>query len=374
MKAKSQKAAFLVGTRIFGVLGPCKNLIPRLVDMGFEVHVFGRLDEHFHDIYQHNCIIHSLYIKRSYTSFLFDFIDALKLATFIIRLRPSHLHSFNPKPQLIAFLAVLFFPGVNFYIGVTGLGNTFIKARYIRPLVEIFMKLSIRRAKYIFFQNTYDRDLFQKHLGLNKSKAKLFRSPGVDLERFVYSPLNMSNSHRTLRVLFVGRLIWQKGVDDFLKVYNAIKNSRLSENFHFTLVGGIDHEHPDRLSPQDLDFISKSSIEWIKWTSKIEDYYRSNHVLLFMSDREGGPRAILEASAIGRPTIGCNAPGVNQLIVDGETGYLVEKGDIETIVKLLIKYLDNFNLIQTQGLSARSKIAEPLSLENATTAQLQMYN
>ena len=368
-----KKIVFLVGTRIYGILGPCKLLIPSLREKGYEVHLFGRLDDHFPTIYADNCVIHSLNVKRSYSSFFFDLLDILKLIFYIKKLKPKHIHSFNPKPQLICFFAALFQPSLRYYIGVTGLGNTFIKARSAKFFIKFFMHFSLMRAKYVFFQNEYDQSLFQKQLGLKTSKSMLFRSPGVDLSIFQYTPPEKNYQGSKLRILFVGRLIWQKGVDDFINVYKSINSSEFAPDFEFTLVGSIDEEHPDRLDHSDIDFIRQSNINWIEWTDNINSIYKSSHVLLFMSDREGGPRAILEASAVGRPTIGCNSPGVNQLIIDSQTGFLIEKGDIQKIIQILFKYRDEMDLINSHGKNARRLIAEPLSLENATSAQLKMY-
>ena len=371
----NKKSVFLVGTRYFGVLGPCKLLIRRLTSMGYDVHVFANSDAHYLDLFENNCSLHKIYMKRSYYSFWYDLLDVIKISFFALKYKPLHLHSFNPKPQLLAFFVVSLFPSIRFYVGVTGLGNTFIKAKYIRKIVELFMQLSVKRAKFVFFQNEYDVSLFVLKLHLSATKALIFPSPGVDLEKYKFSSLSNHIENKSLKfnILFVGRLIWQKGVDDFFALYKLIERSNLLDFSEFTLVGAIDNEHPDRLLSADIKFLDSSSINWVKWTNKIEDYYSRCDVLVFMSDREGGPRAILEASAVGRPTIGCNAPGVDQLIINNETGYLVEKGDTESICNYIQLYRENPNLKCQHGSNARSKIAEKLSLERATDAQLMMY-
>lgn len=344
--------------------------------MGYEVHVFANKDPHYLDLYESNAVLHKIFMRRSYNSFIHDFLDIIFLAVNILIYRPKHIHSFNPKPQLLAFFSSLISPNLRYYIGVTGLGNTFIKAKYSRFFVKFFMSLSLKRASYVFFQNTYDMELFSNELSMPLSKAKLFKSPGVDLDKFSYVPYpstTFSSKQKKFNILFVGRLLWQKGVDDFFSLYKLVESKQLLSTFSFTLVGGIDKEHPDRLLDKDIEYLESSNINWIKWTSAIERYYSECDVLVFMSDREGGPRAILESSAIGRPTIGCNAPGVNQLISEGHTGFLINKGDINTLFDKIMFYYKNPDIKILHGTNARKIIAEPLSLEKATLKQLEMY-
>ena len=88
---------------------------------------------------------------------------------------------------------------------------------------------------------------------------------------------------------------WQKGLRDFL---NLLKHTDIlsSGKFSFTIVGSLDPNHPDRLHQQDIVDFKNLGVDWIPWTDDIGSIYRRHDVLLFMSEREGGPRAVLEAA------------------------------------------------------------------------------
>lgn len=354
------------------MLGPCKLLISKLLANGYTVYVFGQKDSHYQKYYTGNVKLIKLNCKRKYFSPISDFCDILKIIYHIIRIKPTYVHTFNPKPSLLGYLSVLFFPQTIFLIGVTGLGNTFIKAKFLLRPIKWFMSNAISRAKYVFFQNNDDYDLFITELGLSREKAMIFYSPGVDLEPYSHIRSEVSES-QPLRVLLVARLIWQKGIDDFLEVCEEIKRLKADEIFAFTLIGERDYEHPDRLKDEDIVRLKASGICWIEWTDNIETQYYSNDVLLFMSRREGGPRAVLEASAAYMPTIGADVTGVNQLILDGHTGFLVEPHDVKSIIEKLQYYESNRKELIKHGVNARVEIAEKLSLENATAEQLKMY-
>ncbi len=366
------RSIFLVGTRWFGVLGPCKLLIRELVRQGFDVYVFGQKDLHYQQFDSFQVRLVELNVRRSYYSFLFDILDIVKLRYYLGKARPLAVHSFNPKPSLLCYFSLIGRRGTRFFIGVTGLGNTFIKAKRLEPFIARIIGKAANRADHVFFQNPDDRDLFVNKLKTDLDKTRLFRSPGVDTDRFRMKAKFSTGGK--LKVLLVARLIWQKGVDDFFAAYSKVLERGLTDYYDFSLVGEIDEQHPDKLMQSDVDAIADSGINWIPWSDRVEEIIAQNDLLLFMSKREGGPRAILEAAAVGLPTIGSNCIGVRELILDSETGFVVNSGDIDAILEKLEMYRNNRDMLAQHGRNARSQIAEIFSLENATRAQLEMYD
>ena len=364
-----KKCVFLIGTRWFGILGPCKLLIERLLGKGYEVYVIGARDEHYGQFANHNVKLIEVNFKRSYFSPFSDLADLLKLGLLVLKVKPKFIHSFNPKPSI--FAAILSkLSNATFFVGVTGLGNTFIKGGIKSLALARIMRILYSDARYVFFQNDDDVEFFQKTIIKDSSKILKFTSPGVDVDRFSVHQAEMGGK---LKVITVARLLWQKGIDDFVATVKEIRAQGLEDKFEFTIVGPQDNDHPDRLREADIkDFLSLG-VSWTDWTANVESFYRSHHVLLFMSHREGAPRAILEASATGLPTVGANTVGVRELVRDCDTGFLVALHDVKAIVEKLLVYANDDELRVKHGLSARRNIAEPLSLKNATDAQYEMY-
>ena len=166
----------------------------------------------------------------------------MTLRKFIKIYNPEFIHSFNPKPSLLCYFSLLFKNNSNFLIGVTGLGNTFINANpFVRKVIESVMIRASEKSKYIFFQNPDDLNLFIKKLNVNKTK--LFISPGTNIDRFPFNP-NKLHETQSIKVLLVARLIWQKGVDDFVDAFKLLKSRGLGQYYEFSLVGEIDYSHP----------------------------------------------------------------------------------------------------------------------------------
>lgn len=365
------KAVFLIGTRWFGVLGPCRMIIDQLIEKGYTVYVIGQKDEHYKQFMRNDVELIEVAFSRKYFSPISDLKDLYKLARLALKVKPEIVHSFNPKPSFFSYFISLI-AGTKFFVGVTGLGNTFINDTWVTKTVRSIMPLFYNRANCVFFQNDDDLDYFKRNILSPKVKTKKFTSPGVDIDRFQLKEESVNQSE-PLRVLLVARLLWQKGVDDFIEAAKYLHQTGDNSRFKFTLVGPRDEQHPDRLEDKDFELFHKYDIEWLEWTSSIEDVYKENDVLLFMSHREGGPRAILEASASGLPTVGANATGVRTLISHEETGYIVEQHDIEAIVRHLKEYDEDRSLLRQHGVNARKVIAERFSLEKASKAQLEMY-
>jgi len=362
------KNVYLVGTRWFGILGPCQLLINELAKRNCNIFVIGAKDAKYKQFETSNCTLVDVNFKRSYFSLWSDLRDLFKIIKLAKIYPPSYIHSFNPKPSFFALLLNKLFK-CKLFIGVTGLGNTFIKKNITTSIFRKLISYTYNSADYLFFQNNDDVSFFKKIIK-DHSKIKMFISPGVDIERFKYTERSIRS---TLKVIFVGRLLWQKGVDDYIDAANKYLSTYPLSNIEFSLIGPADHEHPDRLREEDIKKLKKSKIRWIEWVDKIENEYYSHDVLIFMSHREGGPRAILEASSTGMPTIGANSIGVKELVIDGETGFLIDLHNIDAIVDKIHYYYLNREKIIIHGRNARRFIAEPLSLENATEAQLKMY-
>lgn len=370
-KALSKKKHFLIGTRWFGVLGPCELIIESLVESGYEVFVFGQEDEHYKRYYRDNCTLVKINMSRSYIAPISDIMDIVKIAYYTIRHKPTGIHSFNPKPALLAAAGAMFSPSSKFFIGITGLGNTFIRAKRMEPFIRWFLCRACGRASYVFFQNHDDIALFDEKKLVKKDKTMLFIGPGVDLRSF--KPRDYTGAPpEKIRVSCVARLIWQKGIREYVAA--ARQMTAANPNIEFYLFGEVDHQHPDCVDP---DFVKQAHddgvITHVPWTNDIPGELKTTDIFVLHSYREGAPRAILEASATAIPTIGADAIGVRELIRDGETGYLTPLKSVEGMIEGIQKLIDAPEDRQRMGEAARRLIAEEYSLARSSQAQMEMY-
>jgi len=372
-----RKRIFIVSTRFLGSLSPFEFLIPKLNDKGYEVFVFGQRDPHYKMYFHNNCRLVEINSKRKYFSPFSDLFDVLKITFYSFWFKPQFIHTLNPKPTLLTLPALLIFNKIKFFFVVTGLGNSFVllKDGFLKNLIFFGFNVVFWRCNKVSFQNKDDMNFLTSIFHIDADKHHLFIGPGVNTKRF--SPIENVRakcSDKKLRVLYVGRLLWQKGVGDLFNTIRRLEEENLSSFYAFSFVGELDNDHPDRVDRESLlDVLERDNVQWLAWTDSIELQYRWADVVLFMSHREGAPRAVLEAAAMEVPSIGSNAPGVRDVIIDGVTGRLCEIGDVESIVKFLEAYRLNRHLVHLHGRQARKQIAERWSLIAATEAQMSLY-
>jgi N,N'-diacetylbacillosaminyl-diphospho-undecaprenol alpha-1,3-N-acetylgalactosaminyltransferase len=375
------KVHFLIGTRWFGVLGPCRLIIEQLVQQGYTVYVFGQKDDHYARYDDGNAKLIEINMARSYTAFLSDILDILKITFYILKYKPDGVHSFNPKPALLSWASVLFSPKTKFFIGVTGLGNTFIRAKNMERFITWALTMACKRASFVFFQNRDDIALFRDKKIVEDSKTKMFIGPGVDLRQFrpdisKNSELECQNEDESdIIVTCTARLIWQKGIREYIEAAKIVKEKyRGLRKVTFRLLGEVDVQHPDCIDENFLKAaVADGAIEHVSWTDDIVSELKKSDIFVLHSYREGAPRAILEASALELPTVGADAIGVRELIEDGVTGYLTPLKEVEPIADAICKLIDDPVLRRKMGKAARKNIAEPYSLTKSSDAQCEMY-
>ncbi|MEP1207430.1 MAG: glycosyltransferase [Rhizobiaceae bacterium] len=356
-------------------------MIDALVGQGYEVFVFGQKDEHYQRYHSGKARLIEINMCRSYSTFLRDFFDIVKLAYYIVRYRPDAVHSFNPKPALLSWAAVSVRPKTKFFIGVTGLGNTFIRAKKLEPLIVSLLTRACRRASFVFFQNRDDIAMFKERKIVEQEKIQIFIGPGVDLRVFRPDPETLKmrqkpeNQKSDIVVTCTARLIWQKGIAEYVWAAKLVKNHYAGRrNVTFRLLGEIDVQHPDCIDPDFLEAAkAEGVIEHISWTDDIVGQLKTTDIFVLHSYREGAPRAILEASSLCLPTVGADAIGVRELIEDGTTGYLTPLKEVQPIADAIIHLIENPKKRHAMGNAARRLIAEPFSLTNSSDAQLEMY-
>lgn len=367
-----KKNVFFVGTRWFGVIYPCEIIIQKLQSNGFKIFIIGNKDELFNKGNFPDITFVELIIKRSYFSIIYDFVSFCRLCFLINKYKPSFIHSFNPKPSVLSGIACYFFPQVKFLWGVTGLGNTYIKTKIIKSFVNLIFKILLFRAEYICCQNIDDSKLLKKLNMKMAHKIFYFPGPGVDLNKFKYKKKKMSAK---FRVIMIARLLGQKGISSFFKALKWKNLVKENPDIEFYLFGALDGEHPDSIKKDELDFIVKNyNLRWIPWSKNINLEIKRADVLLFLSEREGGPRAILEAAAIGRPIIAKKAIGVSQFVINNTTGILLENDDPGSIWDSIFRLKNDPKLRENFGINGRRMIAERFCLENSSRAQLSMYS
>ncbi|WP_407578636.1 glycosyltransferase family 4 protein [Citrobacter koseri] len=218
---------------------------------------------------------------------------------------------------------------------ITGLGTLFIKKNIATNIAMILYKISDRCSDIIFCQNKTDRDfLIEKSLS-SKEKLVLIPGSGVDLKK--YHPSKKTPSKNFFRFLYVGRMLRDKGIVELIDAFNSIDQSRYPSVLY--LVGFVDEDSSVSVSKSQIEYWAKENpqIIWLGPQDSMVDVYADCDCVILPSYREGLPRSLLEAGAMGLPSITTNVPGCNDVIVDGFNGFLCEVKNTKHLEQKMIE-------------------------------------
>jgi len=213
---------------------------------------------------------------------------------------------------------------------ITGLGYVFTDgAPWLRRLVEGMYGLALRSAHLTFFQNRDDERLFLERRVVEPSRCALMPGSGVDLTRFSPQPPGGST-----RFLMVARLLREKGVYEFVEAARLVRQRHPEARFE--ILGGSDPRNPTAIPEEEACHFAPD-VECLGHVEDVRPYLSRADVIVLPSYREGTPRSLLEAAAMGRPLIATDAVGCREAVEDGVTGLLVPIKNAAALAQAMLK-------------------------------------
>ena len=298
--------------------------------------------------------VHSIPLRRTSINPFSDLYTLWVLRDLMIHISPDAVLGYTMKPVIYGTLAACLAGVRRRYALITGLGYAFSNQasgrfrRMVNVAVKFLLRLALSKSHKTFFQNPDDQSLFVK-LGLLApgSASVVLNGSGVDLITFSMAPLPSGS----LNFLLIARLLGDKGVYDYVKAARRIKASY--PQVTFSLVGWID-ESPDAISKDELsDWVSTGTINYLGRLDDVRSAIAQCSVYVLPSYREGTPRTVLEAMAMGRAVITCDAPGCRETVVDGDNGFLVPIKSPDALVDAMLRFIDDPDLARRMGQRSR---------------------
>lgn len=250
------------------------------------------------------------------------------------KLRPAAYLGFTIKPNIYGSMAAGI-AGVPSFVNVSGLGTTFLGHGLFARFVSLLYRIAFRRAACVFFQNPDDRQLFIERRIVRPDQSRLLPGSGIDLDRFRPVP---PISGASPIFLYVGRLIADKGVREFVEAAALIRD--LHPTAQFQLLGEPDSGNRTGISDAELrGWIDSGVIEYLGQVEDVRPAIAAASAVVLPSYREGLPRSLLEAGAMGRPLIATDVPGNRELVEDGVTGILCKAKDARSLAAAMERFL-----------------------------------
>jgi glycosyltransferase involved in cell wall biosynthesis len=267
--------------------------------------------------------------------------------------RPDLILHFTIKPNIYGSLAA-HWAGIKSIPTITGLGYAFMHSSLLSHLARRMYKIAMSKVALALFHNTTDQDFFHEHNILDKRFSEVVPGSGVDTGYF--RPLARPANDKFV-FLFLGRLLADKGIREYAEAAKQLKS--VAPKAECWVVGGLDTGHSTSISESQLrNWQENYGIHYYGNTLDVRPYLQQAHALVLPSYREGMPRAILEALAMGRPVITTDTAGCRESI-DERCGMLVPPKDSLRLAEAMVQlYHCDEQLLEAMGKAARRRALE----------------
>ena len=278
------------------------------------------------------------------------------LAALYREVQPDLVLTYTIKPVIYGSLAARLAGVPHVCSMITGLGYSFGTAtwrqRALNPVVRSLFRFALAHNEVVFFQNPDDLRQFVDAGLTNDRQAVLVNGSGVDLEHFSVASLPVG----TPTFLLITRLLWEKGVGEYVEAARRLKARYPTARFR--LLGPLD-PNPAAVSRAQVDaWSAEGVIEYLGSTNDVRPAIADASVFVLPSAyREGTPRAVLEAMAMGRAIITTDAPGCRETVARGENGFLIPTKDSTALAEAMERFLRDPGLVAPMGARSRA-IAE----------------
>lgn len=342
-------------------------------EAGFDVHVTTLTAGDGSRIEDAGFPYHSISEHRRSNNPLHEVQLIARLYALYQKLRPEIIHHITLRSILYGSLASIPLRETWIFNGVTGLGYLFsaedLKIRVLRISVLWALRLLTRDNHTYLFQNPDDERLFQEHGVAEPTSSVVIRGSGVDMEHFDQRP----EQEGPPVVLFPARMLWHKGVQEFVEAARIIRSN--GGKARFVLVGDTDSDNPGSVSASQLEeWEAEGVVEWWGYQESMSDVFAQSHVVCLPSKyREGVPKALIEAASSGRPIVTTDMPGCREIVQDEENGYLVPPGKPEATAEAIARLVHDANSRAEMGRKGRELVQEEFSIDQVVKRTIQVY-
>lgn len=280
-----------------------------------------------------------------------DLITMFKLYMFFLKQRPDIVHTHTPKAGIVGMLASYLAKVPNRLHTVAGL--PLLEAKGIKKIILNI----VEKFTYVLATKVYVNSLGLKKIILDNNLIKYDKlkfigngsSNGIDTKYFdpnQYSSKEKNSLKKQLKInkndfvfIFVGRVVGDKGINELIKAFNIFSSN--NDGIKLLIVGSFE-EKLDALNQKTKQIINlNKSIIHVGYQKDVRPFFSISNVLAFPSYREGFPNAVLQAGAMGIPSIVTNINGCNEIIMEDKNGIIIPVKNFEAILNAMKKIYFN---------------------------------
>lgn len=351
-----------------------KELIEDIIGAGYEMLISCPDGEKFELMKHVEYRYDNPDIDRRGTNIVADFKLFIHYFRLFVKNKPSVILTYTAKPNVYAGIAA-YLLGIPCISNVTGFGSVLNESGFKQKIIMSIFRFAFRRSDCVMFQNSTNMKLAEES-GMVKGEHKLIPGSGVNTDRYPLQPYpDGGNGKDGEKVVFnyIGRILHDKGVDDYIEAAKRIKAEY--PNTEFNMLGFI--EPTEMHYEAELSALEKEDI--VKYRGSLKDiksFVTASHATIHPSTYgEGMSNVLLESASSGRPIISTDNPGCLETFVDGETGFMYHGGDVDALCEQIKKFLALPNdERKAMGEKGREYIKKNFSRDIVIKAYLEKIN
>lgn len=345
-----------IGTIASSIYDFRADLIRSLLKQGHQIYAFTSqyTAEDINKIEQLGAIPVTYTLNRGGLNPLADIVATYQLLKKIKHINPDVVFSYFAKPVIFGTLAAKLAKVPRVIGMLEGLGYTFTeqpeglshKTKFIRYIQVFLYKMALPMLDQLIFLNPDDpKDLLETY-SIKVKKVVILGGIGLNLQEYPYQPVD--DISLPIKFLFIGRLLKEKGIHEFVQAAKLVKKQY--PKTQFTILGQIDTFNIGALQQAELDdLIASCVVEYRGQVNNVKDWITNSHVFVLPSYREGVPRSTQEAMAIGRAIITTDVPGCRETVIQNRNGFIIPRWDSKTLAEYMIYFIENPKQIRFMG-------------------------
>lgn len=313
-------------------------------------------------------------INKAGTNILEELETAFALFKIFRRESPDIVHLIGLKIILWGSLACRLARVKAMVSAVSGLGVLFDEEHansfMTRSILKVLRLTHRKKHLSVIFQNNDDKEIFLKSKIMKEEQCAFTNGSGIDLSAYNYTPEPEGNP---IRVIFTARMLKDKGVMVLIDAAKKLEPAYKSK-VQFQLCGGLD-TNPNGITKEQLqEQCDGEYLQWLGHRSDVSELLKQSHIMAFPSwYREGLPKSVIEAEAIGRPVITTDSVGCRDTVISGHNGVLIPIKDSEALATALKKLIDDPALRQEMGRNAREFAVSKFDINEVIKVHLDVY-
>lgn len=305
-----------------------RGVMAAMLSAGYRVTVVAPEDESAPKIRALGCDFIHLDMSAKGVNPVEDIKLAIRLAKLYRSLSADFIIHYTIKPNVYGSLAARYCNVPSLAI-TTGLGYTFVNDNLVSKIARFLYKVAFRFPKAIWFLNEDDRSEFVKRGLVPENKTMVLHGEGVDTDYF--APLLNPNNDGKIRFLLVARMLWDKGVGEYVEAARHIKAKY--PNTTFQLLGACGVANPSNIGQEQInEWVNEGVVEYLGTTQDVRPIIAQADCVVLPSYREGIPRTMIEAAAMAKPTIVSDVPGCRDVVLHGETGLMCQVKNAQSLI------------------------------------------